>query len=308
MTTALLDPADLAELGSIEPRVPLELIDPNPHNPRRNLTEIEALADNIRQHGLLQPVTVRRKGDRYELLGGHRRFAAYQALAKREPHEDRWKAIPYVIRNQDDDEKALEALISGQVHIVEWPPREEAALLDLLVQSGRSPSEVAKALNKSPSWFSKRLGIYNDSVLSGYVQTGRLKRGVAEELLPVKDVDTKKRIAEEAATDHLSQDQVKGRVRALRLDIQLSHLDRQIREVIDTLESIDLSKLPTPMYRNLMLLFSRLELVARHGGNPRRMPTVDEKPSTASARGPRRSTRRSPDKPRSASKSAARSA
>src|SRR5205085_1319920 len=58
--TTLLSDADLADLGPPEAvRLPLDLVDPNPRNPRAALAEVDALADNIRSLGLLQPVIVR---------------------------------------------------------------------------------------------------------------------------------------------------------------------------------------------------------------------------------------------------------
>src|SRR4051812_12010179 len=52
------------------------LVDDNPWQPRTALTDIEGLAENIKRNGLLQPPIVRRRGDRFELLFGHRRKAA----------------------------------------------------------------------------------------------------------------------------------------------------------------------------------------------------------------------------------------
>jgi ParB/RepB/Spo0J family partition protein len=250
------------------------LIDPNPHNPRRTLTEIDALADNIRQFSLLQPITVRRTDDRYEILGGHRRFAAYQTLAKREPHEPRWLAIPAVVSHEKDADTLLRMLISGQIHINAWSPKEEAAALEQLMQHGYNASQVGAALNKTKSWASKRLRVYNDSVLSGYVQTGSLKPGVAEELLPVLDLDTKRKIAADAATHNLSQDQVKGRVRALRMDRQLAQVGRLARELLDILSSLNPHDVPIEFSRDLWTLHGRIEVLGR--GTERKVPTIDE--------------------------------
>ena len=286
MTTTLFDPADLAELGAHELTIPLDLIDANPHNPRRSLSEIEALAENIRTFGLLQPVTLRRVGERYELLGGHRRRAAYQWLVKQEPHDPRWRAIPAVIRDQTDDDAAMKALISGQVHINQWSPKEEAAALERLVQDGNKPGEVGQALNKSASWASKRLRVYTDSVLSGYVQSGKLKPGIAEELLPVLDLATKKRLADEAARESLSQDQVKGRVRALRLDIQLRQINRLSAQLLELLSSVDPRNVPIEATRDLWTIHGRIEVLAR--GTERKVPTVEQAERAAGVRKTRR--------------------
>lgn len=58
--------------------IPIEQIVPNPYQPRLEFAEeeLEALAESIRQHGLIQPITVRQVGDRYELIAGERRWRA----------------------------------------------------------------------------------------------------------------------------------------------------------------------------------------------------------------------------------------
>ena len=66
-----LDSAELLHLG-------VDQIDPNPFQPRRHFdaAEISALADSLRQHGMLQPVIVRQVNDRYQLIAGERRLRA----------------------------------------------------------------------------------------------------------------------------------------------------------------------------------------------------------------------------------------
>ena len=61
--------------------IPVERIDPSPHQPRRTMdqAELEALAASVRQMGVLQPVVVRRRGDRFELVMGERRWRGAQA-------------------------------------------------------------------------------------------------------------------------------------------------------------------------------------------------------------------------------------
>jgi ParB family chromosome partitioning protein len=155
----LLDPHALAVAAPPEAiALPVDLIDPNPRNPRGKLVEIDALADNIKRFGLLQPITVRRQAERYEILGGHRRFAAYGKLREAEPLDPQWRTIPAVVRTFDDQDSYL-ALISGQVHTLAWRPREEAAALEQLLLAGRTVEQVGKAVNRSYAWASKRLRV-----------------------------------------------------------------------------------------------------------------------------------------------------
>lgn len=291
---------ELAEAGPPEAvRLPLDLVDPNPQNPRRDLAEIDALADNIRQFSLLQPVTVRRAGDRYELLGGHRRHAAFQLLREREPHDPQWRSIPAVVRSTDDDDRAYLMLLSGQLHATTWRPREEAAALERLVTSGRTLKQIGEALHRTESWASKRLRIYSDAVLSAFVQTGQLASGVAEELLVIRDPAIRKEFAERAVAEKWSQDHARGEARSLRLDKVLSELGRRSRELLEALSTIDAARLPAGAARDLWQLHNRIEVLAR-GGTPV-FPTIEAAQRAAGVRTqekPQRGRRKPGYKPR----------
>lgn len=278
----LLSDQELAEAGPAEAvRLPLDLVEPNPHNPRRELAEIEALAENIRTFGLLQPVTVRRSGKRYELLGGHRRRAAFALLREQHPEDVQWRSIPAVIRAAKDDDRAYLMLLSGQLHNRVWRPREEAAALERLVLSGRTLVQIGQALHRTESWASKRLRVYSDSVLSGYVQTGQLATGVAEELLVIKDAPTRKDFAERAVKEGWSQDRARGEARSLRLDKQLREVARRARELLEILSSIEPSRLTPAMTRDLWTLRGRIDVIGRGGPV---MPSIEQAQRAAGVR------------------------
>lgn len=271
---ALLEPNELAELGPPEAiRLPLELIAPHPNNPRRELIEVDALAENIRAFGLLQPVTVRRMGDRYELLGGHRRYAAFQLLAEREPHDPQWRSIPAVVRTADDD-RAFLMLLSSQLHNRSWRPREEAAALERLLISGRNLKQIGEALHRTESWASKRLRVYADAVLSGYVQTGRLATGVAEEMLSILDASVRKDFAERAVEEGWSQDHARGEVRALRADKMLKQISRSSRAFRELLSSVDAARIPDKDAQELLRLARLIMRMA--GGGKTVFPSIDQ--------------------------------
>lgn len=76
--------------------IPHTLVDPSPYQPRRELGDLEALTRSIAQVGLLQPLVVRPKGERYELLAGHRRLEALRRLG--------WERVPAVVREATEEE------------------------------------------------------------------------------------------------------------------------------------------------------------------------------------------------------------
>lgn len=270
----LLDERELAESGPPEAvRLPLDLVDANARNPRGSLPEVDALADNIKAFGLLQPITVRRAGDRYEILGGHRRRAAFQLLREREPHEVQWRTIPAVVRNATDEQANL-MLISGQVQISAWKPREEAAALEQLVLGGMNLRQVGEALNRTEGWASKRLRVYADSVLSGYVQSGKLGASIAEVFIAVKDPAERRDLADRAVAETWTQPRAKAELRKISLDSTLRDVAKRAAELAEILGSIDAARLPIGATRDLWVLHGRIEVLAR-GGAPK-MPTIEQ--------------------------------
>ena len=72
------------DVGRQHTRLAVDLIDPNPYQPRRSFpqAELESLAMSITEAGLLQPVTVRQQGDRYQLIAGERRWRAHKQIGR----------------------------------------------------------------------------------------------------------------------------------------------------------------------------------------------------------------------------------
>lgn len=83
------------------------VIEPNPYQPRKHFDEeqIADLADSIREHGVLQPLVVRRIDGRFELVAGERRLRAAQAAG--------WQRVPVQVRNADDRETAELAIVEN---------------------------------------------------------------------------------------------------------------------------------------------------------------------------------------------------
>ena len=87
--------------------LPARAIKPNPAQPRSVFRQeaLEELADSIRQHGVLQPLSVRRVGSGYELIAGERRLRAAQMAGLGE--------IPCIVMNMDDRESAMTAMVEN---------------------------------------------------------------------------------------------------------------------------------------------------------------------------------------------------
>jgi len=130
--------AQIVSSASDERRIPLDLIDPNPYQVRVELDEqkLLELVENIRREGsLLQPILVRKVGERYQSICGHRRTAAFRRLldeAKTDDECARWSTIPTrELQNVTDDQMLLLALDENVIRS-DLTPVEEAAALSRL--------------------------------------------------------------------------------------------------------------------------------------------------------------------------------
>ena len=126
-------------------------IRPNPQQPRRSFPEdaLAELAESIRRYGILQPLTVRRTDEGYELIAGERRLRAAKLAGLRE--------VPCLLARSSEEESALLALIENlqrrDLHYLE----EAAAIARLIATYGLSQEQAAERLGKSQSAIANKL-------------------------------------------------------------------------------------------------------------------------------------------------------
>lgn len=146
-------------------KIKLEDIIPNKSQPRLDFYDesIEGLAESIKENGLLQPVTVRRQGDKYELIAGERRFRAHQFIQAKE--------IDAIVLDKNDDESAKLALIENiqreDLNAIETALAMKRIMLDdnltqeeLATRLGYKQSTVANKLRllKLPEYIKNAIG------------------------------------------------------------------------------------------------------------------------------------------------------
>ena len=125
--------------------VPIEDIQPNPSQPRTNFNkdELEELAESIKRNGLLQPILVRKKNGKYEIIAGERRWQASKIAGL--------KKVPIRVRDVDDDETIALALIEN-IQRSDLNPIEEAYGYRRMMERGKmTQSQVAQAVSKGRS-------------------------------------------------------------------------------------------------------------------------------------------------------------
>ena len=137
--------------------LPPEQIRPNPAQPRRRFDpgELRELAESIARHGLLQPVTVRRAGESYELVAGERRLRAAKLAGL--------ERIPCLLLRLDEAQSGLLALVENlqRRDLDCW--EEAEGIARLLRLTGMTQEEAAASLGKSPSALANKLRLLQHS-------------------------------------------------------------------------------------------------------------------------------------------------
>ena len=152
--------------------LPPRSIRPNPAQPRKVFREqaLEELAESIRQHGVLQPLSVRRVGNAYELIAGERRLRAAKIAGLTE--------IPCIVMNMTDQESGMAAMVENlQRQDLDFV--EEARGIAMLMENwSMSQEQAARLLGKSQSAIANKLRILRHSppVLSALREGGLTER------------------------------------------------------------------------------------------------------------------------------------
>lgn len=193
--------------------LPIESIAPNPQQPRSHFGEesLAALADSIREVGVLQPIVVRPEGDGYVLVLGERRCRAARIAGLDE--------VPAIVRSGDMDETSslTEALIEN-VQREDLSPLEEAAGYQQLMEDfGLTHESVAQRVGKSRSAITNTLRLLQlPAAIQGMVGRGELAAGHARALLALEDQAYAVHIAQRVVGEGWSVRQVEDAVKKRR--------------------------------------------------------------------------------------------
>lgn len=196
---ALISEAN-AETGN-EPEAVLSIseIVRNPNQPRKTFDEdkLAELADSIRQNGVLQPILVRRKGQKYEIVAGERRYQASKLAGLKE--------IPAVVREIDDDKVFQLALIENLQRSDLSPIEEAKGYKQLLTSRSLTQEELAKILSKSRSAIANTLRLMDLPVeIQHMMEQGLLTAGHARAILAVPSEEGRIKLAKKVVTESLT--------------------------------------------------------------------------------------------------------
>ena len=179
--------------------IQLNLITANPFQPRKEFDEekLQQLADSIKQHGVLEPIIVRRYNGGYQIVAGERRWRAC-SLAGLE-------SIPAIVKDLTDKEMTEIALIEN-LQREDLNAIEEAEGYRLLLEEfNLTQEEVAEAIGKKRSSITNALRLLNlDQQVKSLVSSGQLSKGHAKVLLSIEDVAERQHLAKRVIKEEIS--------------------------------------------------------------------------------------------------------
>lgn len=206
--TGATAPPQQEEAGYLLVRI--ELIDPNPTQPRTifDPQTLQELAASIRANGVIQPLIVRRKQDRFELVAGERRLRAARMAGMAE--------VPVLVQELADD-RLLELQLIENIQREDLNPIEIATAFDRLVREhGLSHEEVGRRTGKDRATVSNFIRLLRlPDPVKVLLAEQKISAGHARALLALPDEESMIRLAESAASSAASVRQVEKTVQAM---------------------------------------------------------------------------------------------
>ncbi len=219
-------------------------IKPNENQPRKTFNEekIDELSASITEHGIIQPLVVRKSKTGYEIVAGERRWRAARKAQLKE--------VPCLIRNFTDEENMLVAIIENMQR-EDLNPIEEAEGLNQMIKAyGMTQEEVSKSVSKSRPYITNALRLLKlPEEIQNLVVEGQLSTGHARALIPVEDkkfqAELCRRIVEEGLSVRRVEELVQGQRKPKRKPAKkvksadTLHVERELKDIYGTKVSIE---------------------------------------------------------------------
>ena len=191
--------------------IPLEDIIANPHQPRTQFDNeaIEELATSIKQLGVIQPITVRKNGNKFDLISGERRLRAAKLAGL--------KSIPAFVRLADDREMLEMALVEN-IQREDLDPIEIALSFQAMIdQLNLTQDEMSKRVGKKRSTITNYLRLLKlDPIIQTGIRDGFISMGHGRALINIEDNAVQLEFYEKVVKDNLSVRQTEDLVKKFR--------------------------------------------------------------------------------------------
>ncbi len=218
--------------------VAIDSIDPNPLQPRRTFQSerLSELAQSIRANGIIQPLVVRRVGDRYQLVAGERRWRAAKLAGVAD--------VPVVVENIPDD-RLLEITLIENIQREDLNPIETAVAFDRLSRElGLNPEEVGTRTGKDRTTITNFLRLLQlPADLQQLVAERRLSAGHARCLLTLPTADLRREVAEKSIAQGWSVRQMERTTQRMMEGRKPKHVDEvaadpNVKAAIEEMERV----------------------------------------------------------------------
>lgn len=234
-----------ALLGTDEPvssgvkEVRITDIEPNANQPRKSFDDekLAALAESIKQHGVVQPLIVQQDGDSYRIVAGERRWRA----ARRAGLE----TVPVIVRDLSD-RQVMEVALIENLQREDLNPIEEAEAYEKLISEyGMTQEEVASVVGKSRPAITNSIRLLSlDDEIKSRLISGEISSGHARALLSLDDKDLRRKAMQEIIEKSLSVRETERLIKVLSTpkkqkarkvpDAEYQALEERFREVFGT--------------------------------------------------------------------------
>lgn len=191
-------------------KVDIDKVEPNKLQPRKNFDEdkLQELADNIKIHGIVNPIIVQDRKKYYEIIGGERRWRAARIAG--------FKEVPVIIMNLSEQEFVEISLIDN-IQREQLNPIEEAMAFARLIDEFKlKQDEVAERVSKSRTTITNALRLLKlDKRVQDMIVDDKLTTGHARAMLAITDLDKQYEFAEKAFDEKMSVRDVEREVKKL---------------------------------------------------------------------------------------------
>ena len=172
---------------------------PNANQPRKTFSEekIDELSKSIKEHGIIQPIVVRKKGESYEIVAGERRW---RAARKAELTQ-----VPCLIRELTDEQNMLIAIIENMQREDLNPVEEAEGLNQMITTFGMTQEQVSKSVGKSRPYIANSLRLLKlPEYIKNEMAEGRLSAAHGRTLITVESEDVRKALCDKIIREGLS--------------------------------------------------------------------------------------------------------
>ena len=190
---------DVENLGAGVREIKINEIEPNTNQPRKNFDneKLKQLAESIKQHGVVQPIIIKRENGAYKIVAGERRWRASRIAGL--------ATVPVIIRELTN-RQLMEIALVENLQREDLNPLEEAEAYDRLMKEYKmTQEEISVTVGKSRSAIANSVRLLGlNELIKGYLISGQLTSGHARAILSVDETKLQEKIADEVIKNDLN--------------------------------------------------------------------------------------------------------